>query len=99
MGFAVAVATGVPLGFLMGRSRRAEARINPVLLIVRPIPPLAWIPLAILRLGPGDAAKILVGMIAAAVLGWALGWATTRLLAMGEARALRWNLAALPAKG
>ena len=36
MGFAVAVLTGVPLGLLMGWSRKAEAIINPVFLIVRP---------------------------------------------------------------
>jgi NitT/TauT family transport system permease protein/taurine transport system permease protein len=67
MGFVVAVATGVPLGLWMGWSRRAEAVINPVFLIIRPIPPLAWIPLAILWLGLGDAAKIMVIWFAAFV--------------------------------
>jgi NitT/TauT family transport system permease protein/taurine transport system permease protein len=60
MGFAVAILTGVPLGLWMGWSRRAEAFINPIFLIIRPIPPLAWIPLAILWLGLGDSAKIMV---------------------------------------
>jgi NitT/TauT family transport system permease protein/taurine transport system permease protein len=60
MGFVVAVATGVPLGLWMGWDRRVEAIINPVFLIIRPIPPLAWIPLAILWRGHGDAAKIMV---------------------------------------
>lgn len=59
-GFVVAIATGIPLGLWMGASRRAEAIINPIFLIIRPIPPLAWIPLAILWLGLGDAAKIMV---------------------------------------
>ena len=45
MGFVVAASTGVLLGLLMGMSRRAEALINPVFLLLRPIPPLAWIPL------------------------------------------------------
>ena len=68
LGFAVASAvTGVPLGLLMGWSRRAEALINPVFLLIRPIPPLAWIPLAILWLGLGDAAKIMVIWFAAFV--------------------------------
>jgi NitT/TauT family transport system permease protein/taurine transport system permease protein len=67
MGFLVAVAAGVPLGLLMGWSRRAEALINPVFLLIRPIPPLAWIPLAILWLGLGDAAKIMVIFFAAFV--------------------------------
>jgi taurine transport system permease protein len=59
-GFIVAVLTGVPLGLWMGWNRRVEAAINPVFLVIRPIPPLAWIPLAILWLGLGDAAKIMV---------------------------------------
>ena len=66
-GFAAAVITGVPLGLLMGWSRRAEAAVNPVFLIIRPIPPLAWIPLAILWLGLGDSAKIMVIWLAAFV--------------------------------
>lgn len=67
MGFAVAVVTGVPLGLLMGASPRAEALLNPAFLLVRPIPPLAWIPLAIVWLGLGDAAKVLVIWFAAFV--------------------------------
>ena len=67
MGFAVAVSVGVPLGLLMGWNRRAEALLNPIFLIIRPIPPLAWIPLAIVWLGLGDAAKIMVIFFAAFV--------------------------------
>ena len=67
LGFLAASAVGVPLGLLMGWSARAEAMINPVFLLIRPIPPLAWIPLAILWLGLGDAAKVLVIWFAAFV--------------------------------
>ena len=67
LGFLFAAATGVPLGVLMGMSRRAEAFINPTFLIVRPVPPLAWIPLAILWFGLGDIAKIFVIWFAAFV--------------------------------
>lgn len=67
MGFAAAVSIGVPLGTWMGWSPRAEAFVNPVFLLVRPIPPLAWIPLAIVWLGLGDAAKVLVIWFAAFV--------------------------------
>jgi taurine transport system permease protein len=66
-GFLVASLVGIPLGFLMGWSRRVEALLNPVFLLIRPIPPLAWIPLAIVWLGLGDAAKILVIWFAAFV--------------------------------
>ncbi len=67
MGFAAASGIGVPLGLAMGWSRRIEALVNPVFLLVRPIPPLAWIPLAIVWLGLGDAAKVLVIWFAAFV--------------------------------
>jgi taurine transport system permease protein len=67
MGFAAAVCVGVPLGLLMGHSRKAEALINPAFLLLRPIPPLAWIPLAIVWLGLEDASKILVIFVAAFV--------------------------------
>lgn len=67
MGFAVAVAVGVPLGLAMGWSKRVEAFFNPPFLLLRPIPPLAWIPLAIVWLGLGDAAKVMVIFVAAFV--------------------------------
>jgi taurine transport system permease protein len=67
VGFLFAAATGVPLGLLMGMSRRAEAFINPTFLLIRPIPPLAWIPLAILWFGLGDIAKVFVIWFAAFV--------------------------------
>ena len=67
MGFVVASTIGVTLGLAMGASRKVEAAVNPVFLLLRPIPPLAWIPLAIVWLGLGDAAMILVIFFAAFV--------------------------------
>lgn len=67
LGFLVAVAVGVPLGLAMGWSQRVESFVNPIFLVLRPIPPLAWIPLAIVWLGLGDGAKILVIFFAAFV--------------------------------
>ena len=67
MGFVVASSIGVALGLAMGASRSVEALANPVFLLLRPIPPLAWIPLAIVWLGLGDAAKIMVIFFAAFV--------------------------------
>jgi len=66
-GFCAAVIVGVPLGLAMGWSRPVEAFVNPTFLLIRPIPPLAWIPLAIVWLGLGDAAKVLVIWFAAFV--------------------------------
>jgi taurine transport system permease protein len=66
-GFFVASSVGVVLGLAMGASRRVEAFVNPVFLLLRPIPPLAWIPLAIVWLGLGDAAKLMVIFVSAFV--------------------------------
>jgi NitT/TauT family transport system permease protein/taurine transport system permease protein len=67
MGFIVSSSIGVTLGLAMGASRKVEAFVNPIFLLLRPIPPLAWIPLAIVWLGLGDAAKIMVIFVAAFV--------------------------------
>jgi len=67
MGFAISSSIGVLLGLAMGASRKVEAIANPVFLFLRPIPPLAWIPLAIVWLGLGDSAKLLVIFVAAFV--------------------------------
>lgn len=67
MGFVVASSVGVVLGLAMGASRTAEALVNPVFLLLRPIPPLAWIPLAIVWLGLGNGAKMMVIFFAAFV--------------------------------
>lgn len=57
-GFFLATATAIPLGLAAGWFPRAEMAINPVAQILRPISPLAWIPLAILWFGVGDLSSI-----------------------------------------
>lgn len=57
-GFFLAVIIAVPLGLAVGWYRRAEMALNPILQILRPISPLAWIPIAILWFGVGDLAAI-----------------------------------------
>jgi NitT/TauT family transport system permease protein len=57
-GYALAVVLAIPLGLAIGWSRRAEMAFNPVIQILRPISPLAWIPIAILWFGVGDLAAI-----------------------------------------
>ena len=47
-------AGAIPLGIAMGWWRLAYNQVNPVMEILRPIPPLAWIPLSILWFGIGD---------------------------------------------
>jgi len=51
----------------MGANRKIEAIVNPIFLTLRPIPPLAWIPLAIVWLGLGNSAKVMVIFVAAFV--------------------------------
>ncbi|MCF8144494.1 MAG: ABC transporter permease [Deltaproteobacteria bacterium] len=53
LGFAVAALLGIPLGLLMGGSPALRRIVNPVIELLRPIPPLAWIPIAILWFGIG----------------------------------------------
>ena len=57
-GFVLAAVLAIPLGLTIGWYRRAEMAVNPLLQIFRPISPLAWIPLAILWFGVGDAAAV-----------------------------------------
>jgi NitT/TauT family transport system permease protein len=57
-GFLLAVLVAVPLGLAVGWYRRAEMALNPILQILRPISPLAWIPIAILWFGVGDMAAV-----------------------------------------
>ena len=53
-GFLLAAVLALPLGLLAGWFPRAEMAVNPLVQILRPISPLAWIPLAILWFGVGD---------------------------------------------
>lgn len=52
--FAVAI-IAIPLGIAMGWWRPVYNQVSPIIEILRPIPPLAWIPLSILWFGLGDA--------------------------------------------
>jgi NitT/TauT family transport system permease protein len=57
-GFLLAVVVAVPLGLWMGWVRGAYDTLNPIFQILRPISPIAWIPIAILWFGVGDASPI-----------------------------------------
>ncbi|MHA2359346.1 MAG: ABC transporter permease [Candidatus Thorarchaeota archaeon] len=48
IGFVFAAATAVPLGIAIGRYRLIDSVLGPIVEAMRPIPPIAWIPLAIL---------------------------------------------------
>jgi NitT/TauT family transport system permease protein len=57
-GFGLAVCIAIPLGLWMGWVRRAYQTLNPLFQILRPISPIAWIPIAILWFGVGNASPI-----------------------------------------
>lgn len=56
--FGIATGIGVPLGLFMGWSKRIREYVFPILETLRPIPPLAWVPLAILMF-PGFEAPVI----------------------------------------
>lgn len=66
-GWLLAGVVGLPLGIAMGWWKKARWIAFPIFQILRPVPPLAWIPLAILWLGIGGSARIFVVFIAAIV--------------------------------
>jgi taurine transport system permease protein len=66
-GWLLAGVVGLPLGIAMGWWKKARWIAFPIFQILRPVPPLAWIPLAILWLGIGNSARIFVVFIAAIV--------------------------------
>jgi NitT/TauT family transport system permease protein len=57
-GFMLAVAFAVPLGLWLGWVKGAFITLNPLFQILRPISPIAWIPIAILWFGVGNASPI-----------------------------------------
>ena len=58
IGFLLALAIGIPVGLLIGWFSRAFYAFNPIIQILRPISPIAWIPVAILWFGVSDLAPI-----------------------------------------
>jgi NitT/TauT family transport system permease protein len=56
LGYGTAVLIGVPLGLTLGWYPSANQVVNPVMQILRPISPIAWIPVAIIFFGVGDSA-------------------------------------------
>jgi NitT/TauT family transport system permease protein len=54
VGFAIGAGLALPLGLAMGASGRVHAWMNPLVQVLRPIPPIAYIPLAMLWFGLGN---------------------------------------------
>lgn len=63
-GFTLAVLVGVPFGLMLGWFRLAAQAFNPMIQGLRPISPIAWIPVAILWFGVSDAAPVFLIFLA-----------------------------------
>jgi NitT/TauT family transport system permease protein/sulfonate transport system permease protein len=67
IGFAIGSIVGVPLGLFMALNRYVNALVKPVFDLIKPMPPISWISLAILWLGIGEESKVFIIAIGALV--------------------------------
>jgi nitrate/nitrite transport system permease protein len=65
LGFGLAVLVAVPLGFLLGMSTVASKAIDPFVQILRPVSPLAWLPIGLALLKTSEGTAIFVIFISA----------------------------------
>ena len=100
IGFGGAICLGVPVGFLMAHSRVVFRIVDPYLQLIRPVPPLAYIPLLIVWFGIGELPKILLillGSLPVIIIGTISGvqatpssrLAAARMLGASEAQVFR----------
>jgi NitT/TauT family transport system permease protein len=59
-GYFIGCVVGVPLGWLMGWYKTVDKMVRPVFDLLRPIPPVGWIPISLLILGFGFRAKAMI---------------------------------------
>src|SRR5690606_36781360 len=58
IGWSLGLIVGIPLGLLMGASRFIRSMLDPYIEFFRFIPPISFVTLAIIWLGPGEASKV-----------------------------------------
>ena len=58
LGFGLAAAIGIPLGFMIGRFRFLDDMTNPIISLLRPVSPLAWLPIGLLVFKAANPAAI-----------------------------------------
>lgn len=91
VGFVVAVVIGIPLGLVMARSDTVYDIIDPILEFIRPVPPLAYIPLLVVWFGIGELPKIVliaVGTLPMIVFSTVAGVRSTSAQRVSVARCL-----------
>ncbi len=99
IGFTLAAVIAVPLGFLIGMSPVLHGALNPVIQVLRPVSPLAWMPLALFTIKDSSTSAIFVIFICAMwplLLNTAFGVANVRREWLNVARTLeagRWRTA------
>jgi len=64
-GYLLAAATGIPFGILLGWFPSLNAAFNPLIQMLRPISPLAWMPMAVIWFGVGNITPIFLIYLAA----------------------------------
>jgi len=58
LGFGLAAAVGIPLGFIIGRFRFIYGMFSPIIALLKPVSPLAWLPIGLLVFKAADPAAI-----------------------------------------
>lgn len=58
MGFGLAALVGIPMGFIIGRFALINRMLNPIISLLRPVSPLAWLPIGLLVFKSADPAAI-----------------------------------------
>lgn len=101
-GFALAGVAGVAMGVAIGRSRWAYDVMVPVLEVLRPIPAIAWVPIAILLFADSEQGMVFITFLAAvfpvvvstrhAVLALPLVWEDAVRTMGGSRRAVLWRV-------
>jgi nitrate/nitrite transport system permease protein len=90
-GFFLAAAVAIPLGFLIGMSPLLSAALNPFIQVLRPVSPLAWMPLALYTIQDSSISSIFVIFICSVwpmLLNTAFGVASVRREWLNVARTL-----------
>jgi len=60
IGYSLAAAVAIPLGFLIGMSPLAYKALDPFIQVLKPISPLAWMPIALFTIGDSELSSIFV---------------------------------------
>lgn len=78
IGFSLGALVAIPIGFLIGMSKKAMMALNPVIQIFKPVSPLAWLPISLAIFNLADPSAIFVIFITSL-------WATIINTALGVA--------------